>query len=206
MGRMTDGAGKAIVDVTRVLREARIQEHLLQIVTLAAQRIWSIDGKIRIRKEAIQQSPRDGCNTELVATLENVVKLRTVGAVGACPAEFTIVVAVVTIRAQDACTYSPRGICSIQIQHLGAQARLSQGTPSIMHDRMTGTGSPVKVGNQVQRIAVTDSPDGNIAVSRPICDLARTRTMTTQAVLILIDRGVEDRDAVGSADAHNTIL
>jgi hypothetical protein len=48
---------------------------------------------------------------------------------------------------------------------LGAQARLSQGTLSIMHDRMTGTGSPVKVGNQVQRIAVTDSPDGNIAVS-----------------------------------------
>ena len=83
---------------------------------------------------------------------------------------------------------------------------MSQGTLSIMHDRMTGTGSPVKVGNQVQRIAVTDSPDGNIAVSSRICDLARTRTMTTQAVLILVDRGVEDRDAVGSADAHNTIL
>src|SRR6266576_50145 len=206
MGRMTDGAGKAVVDVTRVLLEARIQEHLLQIVTLAAQRIWSIDGKIRIRKEAIQQSPRDRCDTELVTTLENVVKLRTVWAVGACPAEFTIVVAIVTIRAQDACTYSPRGICSIQIQHLGAQARLSQGTLSIMHDRMIGTGSPVKFGNQVQRIAVTDSPDGNIAVSSGICDFARTRTMTTQAVLILVDRGIEDRDPVGSADADNTIL
>lgn len=206
MRGMTNGAGKTVVNVARVLAEAGIRQDLLKVVTLAAQRVWSINGHIRVGEEAVQQSSRNGCHAELVSTLKNVAEPGSVRAVRPGPAEFSVVIAVVTIRTKDARANGPRGVCPIEVQHLSAQAGLSQGALSIVHHRVTGSGCPVKFGNQVQWITTTHDPHREISVFGSIRDLAGARTMTTQTVLVLIEGWVEHRDSVGGADTGNPIL
>jgi hypothetical protein len=206
MCRVTNGAGKAVVDMPRVLAEAGICQHWLKIVTLAAQRVWSINAHIRVREEAVQQPPWNLCHAELVSTLKNVTELGSVWPVRPGAAEFPVVIAVVTIRAKDTRANSSRGVCPIEVQHLSAQAGLCQSALSIVHHWVTGSGRPVKFGNQVQWITTSDNPHRKISVFGRACDLAGARTVTTQAVLILIEHWGEHRNAVGGADADGPIL
>jgi hypothetical protein len=206
MGGMTGGAGKTVVDVARVLTEAGIRQHLLKVVTLAAQRVWSINGHIRVGEEAVQQASGNGCHAELVSALKDVAEPGSVRPIRPGAAEFSVVIAVVTIRAKDAHANGSRGVCPIEVQHLSAQAGLSQRALSVVHHRMTGSGRPVKFGNQVQGITTSDNPYRKISVFGSICDLTGTRTVTTQAVLVLIERWVEHGDAVGGADTGYPIL
>ena len=101
VGGVARRTGEAGVDVALMLGEAGIRHDAAQAVALAAERVRTIDAEIGIAKEIIHQLPgRDGL-AEFVAALEDVRPLGAVGAVRARASEFAIVVAVVTVGAED---------------------------------------------------------------------------------------------------------
>jgi len=125
MGRVTHRARKTVSRyVPRVLRETRVGQNLRQIVTLAAQRVRSIRTEIRVRVGIGDRSSRRCRLAELVVALQDVRVYRTVWSVGAGSTEFPVIVAVVTIRAEDPWTSEPRRNGPVQVQHVQPQAGL----------------------------------------------------------------------------------
>ena len=96
---VTGRTRKPVVDMPRMLGEACIGEHLLQIVTFATECVWAIHGEIGIWKQIIHQSTGDGCSAEFITPFQNVAEFRSMRSVRARTAKLAIVVAVVTIRA-----------------------------------------------------------------------------------------------------------
>jgi len=129
---MTGGTREAIINMTGVVAEAGICENLRQVVALAAHGVGAIDAQIGTGIQ-IRQKPTWGCRlAKFVAAFQNVTESRSVRTVRTDAAEFAIVVAVVTVGTQDARTDGARGIGSIQIQHLAAQAGLRQGAAAVV--------------------------------------------------------------------------
>ena len=189
-----------------MLAEAGVRDYLLEIVTLAAERVRSIHDQIRVGEQIVHQSAGHGGNAEFVAALQNVAEPRSVRPVGASAAEFAIVVAVVAICAQDAHANGAGRVHAIEVQHLAAQAGLSESAFPIVHDRMTGGRRPAKFGDHIQWVTRADKADRQISIFRRICDLAGTAAMTTQTVLVLVQRRIERCNAIGSADANHPAL
>ncbi len=112
MGGVTDRAGKSGVDVEGVLTEAGVRHDVGKVVTLGAQRIrtacrWIHDR----RKKILDRRSRSGGGrkawsylAELVAPLQNMGEARTVRSVWSAAAEFAVVVAVVAVGTENACT------------------------------------------------------------------------------------------------------
>src|SRR6266513_234602 len=100
------GAGKAIINMTRVLTEAGVRENLIQVVALGAQRIRAVHGQIRTRKQVGDQLPRRWSLAEFIVTLQQVQIFRAMRAVGAVAAEFAIVITVMAVRAEYTVTHA----------------------------------------------------------------------------------------------------
>ena len=148
MRSVTHGAGESGVDVQRVLAEAGVGNNVVQVVTLGTQGVRSAGSRIEDRGKKIQDcasrtSSRRNARSylaELVAALQNVRELRTVGSVGSGAAKFPIVVAVVAVRAKNARADRPPLGAAVKIPHGLEQAGLWQPTLTIMHDRVTRPG------------------------------------------------------------------
>lgn len=147
------GAGKAIIDVPRMFAEACICHDLIQVVTLSAKRIRTIDAEIRIGEEVVDQLARRRRLAEFIAALKNVRPLRAMRTIRSQAAKFAIVIAVVAIGAENLRPHAAPLCNSVEIEHVAQQARLRQrAAPHVSH-RMAGGASERELGNNIQEVA-----------------------------------------------------
>ena len=83
-----------------VLVPACIRDNVTEIVTLATHRIRALDAQVGVRVQVRDQLPRRGRLAELVVSLEDVLKRRSMRTAWTYSAKFPIVVAVVAIAAE----------------------------------------------------------------------------------------------------------
>src|SRR5580700_7841158 len=124
MSRVASGTGKTILrNVVAVMREAEIIHHIAQVMAFGTHSIGPLKAEVGIR-ERVRNRAAGSCSlAELVIVLENVRVHRAMSTIWPEPAKLAIVVAVVTIAAQN--PYSHQASCgAILIQHIGKQARL----------------------------------------------------------------------------------
>ena len=117
-----------------------------------------------------------------------------------------VVVAVVTIAAEDTHAHRAREVGPVKIQHLTPQTRLCERTLSIVHHRVTRSRGSAKFWNDVQGVAGSDQSHWKVAIFRGIDYFAGTGSMTPQAVLVLIQRRVQRGNAIGGTDPDNAVL
>ena len=149
-----------------MLIPARILHDLVgQVMAFAAQRVGSIDARIRIRCQIAYQATRHQCLAEDILPLEDMRPLGTVRAVRAGAAEFSIVVAVVAIGAKNLRAHRAALRHSVQIQHVAQKTGLGKRTASQVCDRMTRGRGYGELRNDVERIARGDGPHRRISVN-----------------------------------------
>lgn len=151
--RMADRAGKPVVNMTRVFAEARIAQDLRKVVAFGADRIRPIDAQIRRREEIANQRSGRGSRADFVAPLQDMRPLGAMWPIRPCSPELPVVIAVVTITAEDLCPHGAAGRDSILLQHIQSQARLRQRAAARVHDRMAGSAGQRKLRYHVQKIA-----------------------------------------------------
>ena len=117
--RVADRTGEPILRyVIAMLQEAGVAYHVAQVMALRAHAVRSVQAEVWIRKCIGDQASRRRGLAELVIVLEDVRVHRTVRAVRPRSAEFAIVVAVVTIGAENLQSHEPRR-GAVLIQHVG---------------------------------------------------------------------------------------
>lgn len=199
-------AGKAIVNhMAGMLTETCIRRNLTQVVTFAAKRVRSVYAEVWVRKEIGDQLTGRRCLAELVTALQNVRPLRTVWAVRACPAELAIVVAVVTIRAENLRSHAASLCDAVQIEHIRQQAGLGQSTAANVSNRVARSTGDRKLRDHVQKIARRNQPHGRIPEDG-INGFARAGSMAAQTILELVDRGIHRGNAIGGAHSGHAVL
>ena len=149
---------------------------------------------------------RKGGLAELVTALQNVGPPGTVRAVRSVAAKFPVVVAVVAVRAEDARADGAAWSHSIFIHHERAQTWLGVSAGAIVSDGMAGRRNRRKLGNDVQRIAVSDSPDWQITKRCGIGSFTGARAVASQTVFVLIDGRIQDGSAVDGVDTFDAAL
>src|SRR5215467_2164137 len=120
------GAGESRADVGSVLGETRVSHDVIQVVALAAEGVRPVVAEIRIWKEIRDRLPRRGRLTEFVTPLQDMGPLRAMRPIWPGAAEFTVVVRVMAIRAEDLDAYRASLRGSIQVPHVQQQAGLRQ--------------------------------------------------------------------------------
>ena len=118
-------------------------------MAFAAQAVGSIHAQIRTGKKIGNQLTRHCGLAEFIAALENMCPLGAVGAVGAGASEFTIIVAVVAVGAENLGPHRTAVGYTIQVQHVRKQARLWERTASGVHHGMAGSCGDGKLRDQV---------------------------------------------------------
>lgn len=118
MRRVTDGAGKAVVDMTSMVAEARVGRYRCQIVTLRAQRIVPSGRQVRRHNQIRDQLSRYRRLAHIVTAFEQMRIFRAVWTIGPRPAKFPVVVAVVTIRAQQTYAHAASLPYTIKVEHV----------------------------------------------------------------------------------------
>jgi hypothetical protein len=167
---MTHRAGESIAgDVQRVLFEAGVGENLIpQIVALGTEGIGSRWTEVR---GFVEISVWDGLARrcpgrqlrEFVPALQNVCPLGPVRPVGSTTSEFTIVVAVVAVRAQYPIAHETPVCGAIKILHVGKDAGLGERTVEIAHHRVAGDRAYAELRDNVQGIASRIRSRGQIS-------------------------------------------
>ena len=101
MRRVARRTAESTVNMRRVLTETGILQNVRQVVTFSAQRVWTIDANVGIRKQIVDCLPRHSRLAEFIAPLQDVSPLGSVRPVRSRATEFAIVIAVVAIGAKD---------------------------------------------------------------------------------------------------------
>lgn len=119
MRGVADRAGKAVVyHMAAVLTETCVRRDLIQVVAFAAKRVRSVYAEVRIGKEIRDQLTGRWCLAELIPALQNMRPLGTVRTVRARSAKLAVVVAVVTIRAENLRSHASSLRDAVQIEHI----------------------------------------------------------------------------------------
>lgn len=149
MSCVARGTREAVLrNVISVMSETEIIHHIAQVMAFGTHSIGSVEAEVGIWKRIRHRAARSCSLAELVVVLENVRIHRTMRAVRSESAKLAIVVAVMTVAAQN--PYSHQAPCgAVLIQHVGEQARLGQWTQTVMSDRMAGSRRRAELGNYV---------------------------------------------------------
>lgn len=136
-GRTTEAG----TDMLRVLGEAGVLHDVREIVTLPTESIRTVRAQVRTPEQVGDHLARRHRLAQLIAALEDVGPLRSMGTAGPGAAEFAVIVAVVAIGTVDLRAHGAPLRGAIQDQHVGKQARLRQGTGPRMKYRVAGSGA-----------------------------------------------------------------
>ena len=200
------GTTEAVANVPVVLTPTGVLDDLVaQIMALAAQAVGSNHAQIGVGKEIGNQLTRTGGMAEFIATLQNVGPPGAMGTVGAGPAGFAIIVAIVAIGAEDLGAHGTALLDAIEVEHVGQQTGLWQRAAPGMHDGMAGGGRNRKLRNQVERIARRDRPHRGVSIDGERL-FGRAGTVAAEAVLILIDSRGKRAGSVTGVDAGDVPL
>jgi len=191
---------EAIVDVPAVLGEARVRNDDTQIVALAAQPVRAIHAEIGVGEEVGNLLAGRGRLRELIAAFQDVGELRTVWSVWSGAAKFTVVVTVMAIAAEDLSAHGAPLADAIKIHHILAQAGLRKWAAAGMGDGVARGRVLTELRDDIQGIGGGNRPDRQVP-KNGTADLPGAGAMAAQAILILIDRGINNRHSVGRADA-----
>ena len=118
--------------------------------------------------------------------------------------KLTIVVAVVTIRAQNLRPHRAARRNSIEVQHVRQQAGLRECAAPCVGHRMARGRRNRELRNQVERIAGRNRSHRKVSINRQNL-FARAGSMAAQAALILIHCGCKHRGSVARADARDVL-
>ena len=200
-------AGEAILDMPGVLAETGVRDQLIEVVALRAQRVGAaissaLGAQDRVGKQIRNQPAGSGRLTELIPAFHDVGENRPVRSVWSNAAEFPIVVAIVTIGAENARAHRPPVRPAIEIQHGRAKAGLGEHAGAIVEYRVAGSCERTELWNHIQRVAGGDCAHGQIAGVQTQF-LARAGAVATQAILILIGGGADHRLAVRRTDSRH---
>lgn len=133
---MAHRAGEAVVDMASVILEAAVGHDAGEIVTLGAQRV--IPGRCEVRRiiQIGDWLSRSGRLAHVIAPFKNVRIFRSVRTIRPRSAELAVVIAVVTIGAEDTHAHDASLPRAIEIEHIRAQAGLRKWAAAIVHHRM----------------------------------------------------------------------
>src|SRR5579864_6079944 len=136
MSRVAGGTREAVLrNVIAVMSETEIIHHIAQVMAFGTHSIGSVEAEVGIWKRIRHRAARSCSLAELVVVLEDVRIHRAVRTIRTKSAKLTIVIAVMTVAAED--PHSHQAPCgAVLIQHVGEQARLGQRTQTVMSDRM----------------------------------------------------------------------
>ena len=129
--RVTSRTRKTRIDVNGMLRPACVLDDVAgKIMAFAAHRVRPIHREIRIWKKVGDALPGTRRLAEFVTSLQDVGPFRSVRAARTQPAEFAVVITVVTIRAENLNPHLPSLTRSVQLRHVRQQTglRVSRGT------------------------------------------------------------------------------
>ena len=161
MGCVASRASEAIGrHMPEVLAEANVGQHIGQIMALATHGIGTIRAQVRIGEPIGYQPTWRRRLAELVVALQNVGVQGAMRTVRSIPAELAGVIAVVTIRTEEAATYGARRGSAILVEHIQQKTGLWQVASAVMHDRVAGGGRRTEFWNHIQRIGGRNSPYG----------------------------------------------
>ena len=137
MGGVADRAAEPGADVVAVMIPACVLHNLVaQVVAFLAESVGANGAQIGRWKENGNGLAGQRRLTHLVAAFENMCPTGTVRAVGAGSAEFSVVIAVVAVRAEDLHAHQAPLCDAVEVEHVGAQAWLRQRAAARVGDRM----------------------------------------------------------------------
>ncbi len=204
VGGVTNRTSETGVDVAGVLRELGIGEET-QVMALTAHCIGAVHAEVGIAIEVGDElSGGDGL-VEFVAALEDVSPLGSVWTVRSGAAEFAIVVGVMAVGTEDLVSHGPARSKSIEIEHIRHQTGLRKGAVADVSDGMARSGGGAELQDDVERIAGGRCTHGKIAVDGPN-RFAGAASVTAEAILVLIDDGIDDGNSIVGADTDGVFL
>lgn len=133
---MADRAGEAVIDMARMLLETAVGHDAGKVVTLGAERIIPGRGQIRRIIQIRDRLSWRRCLAHVIATLENMGIFRSMRTIWSRSAELAVVVAVVTIGAEDTHAHRASLPRAIEIKHVGTKAGLRERAAAIVHHGM----------------------------------------------------------------------
>ena len=202
---MAGRTGESILRyVVTVPLETGIRYHVGQIVTLGAHAIRSIETEVGIRKSVGDQSAWRRRLAELIIVLEDVRVHRTVRTVRPGASELSVVVAIVTVGAENLDSHQSRRR-AVLVQHIREQTGLWQDAHADVSHGMAGSPRRAEFRNYIQGIRGRDYSRGRVSVDEQSL-LADTRAVTTQAGFELIDGRKQSGGTVAGANSGNVRL
>ena len=186
--RVADGARKSVLrNVVSVLRPAGGRENDTQVVALATHAVGALRAQIRIGEGVGHGTARNGRLAHGVVSLEDVRIDGAVWARGPSATKFAIVVAVVAIRAKNACAYQLHGLGSIFGGHVGEETRLRQRAVAIVGHGMTRSRGGAELRDQIEWVAHENQARGQISIFQRQNLLASTGAVAAETGFVLID-------------------
>ena len=127
------------------------------------------------------------------------------GTVRTSSPKLPVVIAVMTVGAQDLRTHGASWPGAVDVQHVRPQARLWVRTAANLHDWVLRGRSRAELGEHIKRIRAGNEPPRQIAKVLRIC-LSGARPMASQATLVLVHRRRNDAVPIRRANSVNSAL
>jgi len=191
-----------------VLTKARVRNDVGEVMALGAHRIRAVATGVqrRVRNQIRgnectrpSRGPRScGYLAELVATFKDVKILRPMRSIRPRSTELAIIVAIMTVGAEDARAHQARLYFSGDIPHRSQQARLGCKC-GIAHHRMRRHCRKAKLRDEIQWVNCGCSSHWRVAVDRQGLFI-RAAAMAAKAVFVLIRGRPSDG---GSVQRHS---
>lgn len=116
-----------------------------------------------------------------------------------------VVITVVTVRAQNLRSHGAALPGTVNVQHVGSQARLRKRTATNLHDWMLRSRIHVELRQNIERIGARGEPPGQISEFLWI-RLAGANPVASQAILVLVHCRRNNTMPVDCANSVDSVL